>query len=234
MKTITTTKNSLGTGFMYPALLIAALFILFASIQDASAAALTRSLDVGSTGADVTSLQSFLALDASIYPEKLVTGYFGSLTQSAVQRFQTVQGIVSSGSPLTTGYGRVGPTTRTRINTLMGGETSASWDTVPILSAPAVQTTGTSATITWFTNEATKGQVYLDTSSIRSDEATGPGQMPYISGTLYLDSNGALMTNHSVMIQNLQPNTDYNFVVRAIDSGNNISITLSRSFRTNQ
>lgn len=53
-----------------------------------------------------------------MYPEKLVTGYFGPLTLKAVQRFQTKYGIVSSGSPSTTGYGRVGPRTRAKLNEL--------------------------------------------------------------------------------------------------------------------
>ena len=65
----------------------------------------------GSTGEDVTRLQQFLALDPSIYPEGLVTGYFGTLTEAAVARWQTRHNIVSSGSPETTGYGQYGPRT---------------------------------------------------------------------------------------------------------------------------
>ena len=45
---------------------------------------ITAHLDFGATGGNVTSLQQFLAADASIYPEGLVTGYFGSLTRAAV------------------------------------------------------------------------------------------------------------------------------------------------------
>ncbi|MHB8710434.1 MAG: fibronectin type III domain-containing protein [Minisyncoccota bacterium] len=44
------------------------------------------------------------------------TGFYGLLTQKAVQLFQTKYGIVSSGSPLTTGYGSVGPKTRAKLN----------------------------------------------------------------------------------------------------------------------
>jgi peptidoglycan hydrolase-like protein with peptidoglycan-binding domain len=40
------------------------------------------------------------------------TGYFGPLTQEAVQKWQAAHGIVSSGTPDTTGYGAVGPSTR--------------------------------------------------------------------------------------------------------------------------
>src|SRR3990167_4279780 len=68
---------------------------------------ITAHLDFGATGGNVTSLQQFLAADASIYPEGLVTGYFGSLTRAAVQRYQCKQGIVCGCSAATTGYGRV-------------------------------------------------------------------------------------------------------------------------------
>jgi len=68
-------------------------------------------------GGEVTKLQKMLANDPSVYPEKLITGYYGSLTEKAVQRWQTKQGVVSSGSPATTGYGVVGPQTRAKIIT---------------------------------------------------------------------------------------------------------------------
>ncbi|MDO8552245.1 MAG: peptidoglycan-binding domain-containing protein [bacterium] len=69
------------------------------------------SLKRGSSGADVTRLQQFLAQDRSIYPEGIVSGTFGPLTEKAVQRFQVKNGIVNSGTPSTTGYGAVGPRT---------------------------------------------------------------------------------------------------------------------------
>lgn len=78
--------------------------------------ALNRTLKKGSTGTDVTQLQTYLAKDSSIYPEGLVTGYFGTLTEKAVQRWQAKEGIVSSGTPSTSGYGLVGPRTRSALN----------------------------------------------------------------------------------------------------------------------
>lgn len=202
-------------------------------IQNALAA-ITGTIDFGETSAQVTELQTYLAQNSSIYPEGLVTGYFGPLTQAAVQRFQTVQGIVSSGSPETSGYGRVGPRTMARINELMGlGYPVYNWDASPVLSATLVQVTSTTATLTWTTNELTQGQVYWDTVPLRTDEATGPNQQPYISGTLALDAGGS-QTYHTVTISNLQPNTIYYYTTRGIDSGSNMSMTWPSYFRTNQ
>ncbi|MBM3261733.1 hypothetical protein FJY93_04985, partial [Candidatus Kaiserbacteria bacterium] len=73
---------------------------------------LSRALSHGMSGSDVSSLQQFLAQDPSVYPDRLVTGYYGSLTQAAVQRWQAKNGIVSSGTPSSTGFGVVGPRTR--------------------------------------------------------------------------------------------------------------------------
>lgn len=77
--------------------------------------ALTRGLSIGSSGAEVASLQRFLATDPSVYPEANTSGYFGSLTEQAVQRWQVKYGVVATGTPATTGYGAVGPTTRSVI-----------------------------------------------------------------------------------------------------------------------
>ena len=75
--------------------------------------AITRALYRGHTDREtegqVTVLQQFLAEDPAIYPERLVTGYLGPLTEKAIQRWQKARGVVSAGSPSTTGYGVVGP-----------------------------------------------------------------------------------------------------------------------------
>lgn len=210
---------------------LAMLFISLFGIQSAHAAIVSQ-LSLGSQGEQVTQLQTYLATNASIYPSGLITGYFGPLTQAAVQRFQAAQGIVSSGTPATTGYGRVGPQTMAAINNLMGAGSQTYWDTVPVLSAVSVQTGNTSVVFTWATNEPTQGQVYWDAAPIRADEATGPRQQPYVSGSLAIDSGG-LQANHAVTVQNLQANTVYYYLVRGIDSGGNVSMTWPSSFRTN-
>jgi peptidoglycan hydrolase-like protein with peptidoglycan-binding domain len=56
-------------------------------------------------------LQRFLIANAFLVAGK-DTGYFGKLTQAAVQAYQRSTGLVSSGTPATTGYGVVGPKTR--------------------------------------------------------------------------------------------------------------------------
>jgi peptidoglycan hydrolase-like protein with peptidoglycan-binding domain len=206
--------------------------VMFLEVKDTSAS-ITSSLDLGATGSQVTELQTYLATNASVYPSGLVTGYFGPLTQAGVQRFQTVQGIVSAGTPETTGYGRVGIQTMTRINELMGFHGQTSWDATPRLSNSSVKHTDTTATFTWVTNEPTQGQVYWSSTPLQLNEATGPNQQPYVSGTLAIDAGG-LQTNHTVTVSNLRANTRYYYLVRGVDNVGNMSMIWPSSFRTNQ
>ena len=98
-----------------------------ASAPVAGCPQITHTLQLGDSGSDVSALQQFLARDTTVYPEGLVTGYFGSLTESAVQRWQAKYNIVSSGTASSTGYGLVGPRTGAAItNICSGGTTQAS------------------------------------------------------------------------------------------------------------
>jgi lysophospholipase L1-like esterase len=77
---------------------------------------LSRGLKIGMRGEDVRNLQRALAAIPNMYPEQLVTGYFGRMTEKAVQRFQLKFGIVKSEQDVAFGY--VGPKTRLRLRAM--------------------------------------------------------------------------------------------------------------------
>jgi len=79
---------------------------------------LSTDLVVGMSGAAVTKLQEYLK-EKGHFTFPRITGYYGNVTKEAVQSFQRTEGIVSSGTPETTGYGIVGPRTRETINKLL-------------------------------------------------------------------------------------------------------------------
>lgn len=126
---------------------VAALKSQIASLQEGSSVAPgvrvcvapTRNLSRGDEGDDVANLQIFLSRDASIYPEGQVVGYFGPATERAVQRWQTKYGIVSAGTPSTTGYGAVGPRTLQLMNKLWScaGPLSVGWFTASVSGGSA-------------------------------------------------------------------------------------------------
>jgi hypothetical protein len=72
---------------------------------------LFRTLKMGITGDDVTMLQALLASDPSIYPEGMITGFYGKLTEQAVKRFQKKHGFEQ--------VGNVGPKTLKKLQELL-------------------------------------------------------------------------------------------------------------------
>lgn len=88
-------------------------------VQSATSFQFSRNMGLGSFGEDARQIQLFLKAQGSeIYPEGLVTGYFGPLTRAAVGRFQIKYGIVAG--PESPGYGQAGPKTRAKINEMSG------------------------------------------------------------------------------------------------------------------
>lgn len=79
---------------------------------------ITVSLQRGSRGSHVTSLQQFLAARYGVPLSDIATGYFGPLTESYVKKFQTEQSVSS--------IGIVGPQTRAAIARVCGGGGSSS------------------------------------------------------------------------------------------------------------
>jgi peptidoglycan hydrolase-like protein with peptidoglycan-binding domain len=69
-------------------------------------------------------LQVFLISKGYLAPGNDI-GFYGKLTESAVKSFQKAEGLISSGSPSTTGYGAVGPRTRTQIFISYGASADA-------------------------------------------------------------------------------------------------------------
>lgn len=184
-------------------------------------------LDLGERNADVTSLQGFFADNSSIYPEGLVTGYFGGLTQTAVKRFQALYGLGQ--------VGRVGPATKDKINMLIS---QGGW-VVADIAGPWISyvnntISNNSATFTWNTNENATGKVFYYTSPITMNEGD-------INSVGFGSTNGFVATNDNlvrmsqqVILSNLQPNTLYYYVIVATDLTGNVSVVgPNNTFRTN-
>lgn len=82
----------------------------------------TRDLQFGDRNVDVEYLQIFLKMQGRvIYPEAIVSGYFGPATKAAVIRFQEKYAMeILAPSNLAKGTGSVGASTRAKINKLLG------------------------------------------------------------------------------------------------------------------
>ncbi len=58
---------------------------------------ITKELYKGVSGNEVKEVQKFLKQFSEIYPEGLITGYYGSLTEKAVKKFQEREGLSATG-----------------------------------------------------------------------------------------------------------------------------------------
>lgn len=92
----------------------------------------TQDIYFGLKNSQVSQLQHDLAKDTTVYPEGLVTGYFGPLTLRAVKNFQAKYGIRQ------TGY--AGPITRGKLNELYNEPMSTSFILPPITSKDSICT----------------------------------------------------------------------------------------------
>ncbi|MFH0803598.1 MAG: peptidoglycan-binding protein [Candidatus Tagabacteria bacterium] len=82
----------------------------------------TKTFGIGAASSDIKRLQQILNSDPDTQISSSGAGspgnettYFGPATKAALQKFQSKYGIVSSGSPETTGYGALGPKTRAKL-----------------------------------------------------------------------------------------------------------------------
>lgn len=188
-----------------------------------NAAVLTRQLELGMRGTDVGYLQTFLAQDNTIYPQGLVTGYFGSLTKSAVSNFQARNGIST--------VGRVGPQTLGVINAQMnGGYNGNPVSNIAPVSSVVANVSGSQATISWNTGMAANAYVYYSTSPISISEQTEYSAFSInTAGTLV---HTDLRNSHSLTIQSLASHTTYYYVVYSKDVQGNENISLPATFTT--
>lgn len=202
---------------------------------------LINQLRLGMTGDDVKLLQQILATDPDIYPEGLITGRYGKLTEKAVKKFQQ--------RACLTQVGNVGPKTMERINELLREGAGNSGHVPPgLLRAPGIQkklcstststttpdivppvmsqiaatgTASTSVTINWLTNENADSKVYYGTATPLVVSTT----------TLYVSSS-AYSTSHSLNITGLTASTTYYYIVSSVDQAGNKALDTEKSFTT--
>jgi hypothetical protein len=197
-----------------------ATLLMFSFAYTADASTLTRQLELGMRGSDVSDLQVFLAKDSTIYPQGLITGYFGFLTKSAVSNFQSRNGILA--------VGRVGPITLAAINSQMGGLT---FGTSPSIYGLNLSVTNTTVNLNWNTNENASAIVYYSTSFPSMIEGSQTSGVTIGGSSVLVHTD--LRSSHSVTISGLNSNTTYYYVVYVRDGSGNESITWPATFQTN-
>jgi peptidoglycan hydrolase-like protein with peptidoglycan-binding domain len=184
---------------------------------------LNRELQLGMSGNDVSLVQTHLGKDSTIYPQGLVTGYFGSLTKSAVSNFQARNGIAT--------VGRIGPVTLQALNAQMAGGGSViigMGGIAPTLSSVNVNTSRNSAVVNWSANQNTKDVVYYSTNQLATTEREH--SVDVVGSVAMTDAN--FRSSHSVSIANLQANTTYYYMIYTTNQSGDVSVTVPTTFQT--
>lgn len=170
------------------------------SASTAAKCSFTKSLTVGSRGSDVTCLQNYLKSGG--YLSASATGYFGSMTKSAVAAWQAANG-------LTPAAGFFGSLSRAKYDSMVSATAASSASSVASsAAASSVAATGGGLTITSATQPAatlavkgaarlpfTKVTLSAGTSDVTvtgiTVERTGLAQDAVFAGIVLLDDTGA-------------------------------------------
>jgi peptidoglycan hydrolase-like protein with peptidoglycan-binding domain len=207
--------------------------LLATSAQASAYTQIYQQLDPGERGQEVTNLQTFLADNRDIYPSGLVTGYYGSLTTSAVKVFQGQYGFDQ--------VGRVGPLTINKINSIItnggwaNGSNSNGVDNgaSPMIGNLSQNVQRNSATMTWYTNENATGSIFYNTNPITFNEGDIHSVGFGITSGYIATNNNSASAMQQVTIQNLQPGTLYYYMIVATDPFGNVSVyNVNGTFRT--
>lgn len=223
MKSNNINLSKLSTSFFLEiGIVVTALIFMIVPLLS-HAATLDRELQVGMSGSDVSALQTFLAQDSTIYPQGLVTGYFGPLTFSAVSNFQSRNGIAT--------VGRVGPITLSAINAQISGGMSGGGADVyaPNIYNVNLNKNGNTVTVSWSTSESAKGVVYYSTNPLITYEY--PHSVDISGNTAMTDTS--FRNSQNVYISGLQANTTYFYSIYVTDASGNVSMTLPATFQSN-
>ncbi|MES2225392.1 MAG: peptidoglycan-binding protein [Patescibacteria group bacterium] len=149
-------------------------------------ATFTRDLTVGSTGADVTALQTWLIAKGFSIPAG-ATGYFGAQTKAALAAFQAANAI-------TPAAGYFGPITRAKVASMGSGTTTTS--TVPgcmpgaAFSSTTGQACGSTTTTTTTTTGLSGGEANLTNYDLRTGNDLGEGDTNTEIATAKFDVDG--------------------------------------------
>jgi Putative peptidoglycan binding domain len=192
----------------------------------------TSDLTVGSTGAQVSSLQQLLISKGYLTAVSAPTGYFGALTQAALAKFQAANGI----SPAA---GYFGPITRAFVNAMSTTTTTTGTGTGTgtgtTTTAPA---TGLSVSLA--SDNPVAGS--LITSSASCTGSSGAARVPVLAFDLTASNSGAVtvtainfhktgvLADSSVagayLIQNGQVVAQYNSVSNGVISFSGIDLSI--------
>lgn len=165
------------------------------NVQGAFSTQFSRTLAVGSRGEDVTLLQTFLLQNR--YMTATPSGYFGSQTMAGVKAFQSANGLES--------VGFVGPKTRTKLNTILGGGYAATTSVHPAPTTLAPSDTHPDAPTLSFSSDtssvASGGTIVMNWNSTGATTCTASGAWSGARGLSGNERSGAISSDQTYTLR---------------------------------
>ncbi len=187
------------------------------SALSANAYVFSSNLSVGSTGADVTALQTWLVSKGFLtMPAGVSTGYFGSLTKAAVVAYQASAGLPATGyvGPLTRGQLNAGGTTMNTTTTTTTMTTGSYGLTTcpPTWSCPGLTTAtvNTVPQVTGITTPGVQGIMSVTAGPISTSVAyAGQSKVPVLDARIQAQFSD--LSVQSVQVDLGTSTTGYNY-----------------------
>jgi peptidoglycan hydrolase-like protein with peptidoglycan-binding domain len=256
--------GTMGAAALFSALLpvlfsVVAMPVQAQTVSSNSCFTFTRNLTIGSTGQDVTALQTFLKADGEFPQNVSVTAYYGVITENAVKSFQTkYSSTILAPLGLSTPTGFFGPATLAQVNKLYSCSTvyqnpastqqtvntsTGYYNTPPTTgyySAPPVTTT-TNGQTTFTTPVTTVTTTPAPVSIPITQQVTTPGTPSFsVIGipAAFQDSTNTVTATFTMNIQatggpiylGLQNSAHPAFIFKVFDkNGNDVSLSLANT-----
>lgn len=227
--------------------------------SQANAMVISKQLGKGSSGDDVRILQAILAADASIYPEGLITGFYGPATARAVAKFQAKNNLAA--------VGVVGPMTLARLNAWLAmnqfmfeSDVDARFCVIvppghfiapgwlrhnggrPVLPACQILPPGIDdmddeekpeiSEISTTEITATSATIEWETDERSTSKVYYSTSSPVNKNTAQTVRSQNLVKDHSETLIGLTADTTYYFLVESRDRAGNVAISSEVSFKT--
>src|SRR3990167_7104767 len=178
------------------------------SVSTADKCSFTRSLTVGSRGDDVTCLQNYLTSTGHFTYSGGATGYFGSITRTAVAAWQSANGV----SPAVGYFGSISRAKYDSMSMTTTGGSSSSVTTTTGGSSSLVVATGEGLTITSATQPAA-------TLAVKS-----AARLPFTKVTLTAGAQDVVVTGVTVERTGLANDAAFAGVVLLNETGTQLGI----------
>jgi hypothetical protein len=203
------------------------------------------------TGGQVSQLQHFLSDYYDLNPDTYITGYFGRLTRTNVQKFQCDTMNICSGDEASTGWGVVGPRTRAAIAAHCGiqSTTTSTPPTNPppanppptqppqnspaptcsLSVTPASMTAGQPALLIWYSQNATAGTISsIGSVGVSGSQSVSPAQSTTFTAT-FTGSGGTAQCSTTLTVTTATTNASCTWNGQTIASGSSVTAYQSSS-----